>query len=130
MRDPHGLVRTVSGSLGNCELLHVRRQPIDVGKARQQHAAYVAALNSAGVRVTVLPEEPDLPDATFVEDPVIILDEIAVVCQLGSPSRELEAARISEVVEKIRPTRRIAAPGTVEGGDVLRIDRTLFVGTS
>jgi dimethylargininase len=80
--------------------------------------------------VTVLPEEPDLPDATFVEDPVIILDEIAVVCRLSSPSREPEAARVSEVVESIRPTHRITTPATLEGGDVLRIGKTLFVGAS
>lgn len=129
-RITHGFVRKVSRSLGGCELLHVPRQMFDVEKAAQQHAAYIAALETAGVAVTVLPEEPDLPDATFVEDPVIVLDEIAVICRLGAASREPEAERMAREVARIRPVHRIVAPGAIEGGDVLRIGKTLFVGAS
>ena len=126
----HGFVRTVSRSLGQCELLHLQRQSIDLERARQQHAAYVAALTAAGVAVTVLPEEPDLPDATFVEDAVVMLDEVAVIGRLGMPSRQPEADRIEQEIAKVRPIHRIVAPGTLEGGDVLRIGRTLYVGHS
>lgn len=129
-KTPHGFVRTVSRSLAGCELLHVPRQSFDIELARRQHAAYVAALEAAGVAVTVLPEEPDLPDATFVEDTVIVLDEIAVICRLGRPSRQAETERIEQEVAGVRPIRRIIAPGTLEGGDVLRIGRTLHVGLS
>lgn len=126
----HGLVRTVSRSLAHCELRHVSRQALDVALAREQHAAYVAALRAAGVAVTVLPEEPDLPDATFVEDTVIVLDELAVLCRLGARSREPEGERMENAIAGIRPVQRIVAPGTLEGGDVLRIGRTLYVGLS
>lgn len=125
-----GLVRAVSRSLADCELLHVPRQTFDLDVARQQHAMYVAALRAAGVAVAVLPEEPDLPDATFVEDTVIVLDEIAVICRLGIASRQPEAQRIEREIAIVRPIHRIVAPGTVEGGDVLRIGRTLYVGLS
>jgi dimethylargininase len=63
----HGFVRRVSRSLANCELLHLPRQDFNLGLAIKQHEAYVAALRAAGVQVTVLPEEPELPDAAFVE---------------------------------------------------------------
>jgi dimethylargininase len=108
----------------------VPRQAFDLEVARQQHAAYVAALRAAGVVVAVLPEEPELPDATFVEDAVVLLDEVAVICRLGKASRRPEAQRIEPEIAKVRQIHRIAPPGTLEGGDVLRIGRTLYVGLS
>jgi dimethylargininase len=124
------LTRTVSRSFSNCELLHVSRQSLDVTLAREQHATYVAALRAAGAIVAVLPEEPDLPDATFVEDTVVVLDEVAVLCRPGAKSREPEAERMESAIGAFRPVQRIATPGTLEGGDVLRIGRTLYVGLS
>jgi dimethylargininase len=126
----HSLVRSVSRSLGNCELVHQPRRPFDLELAIQQHAGYVAVLEAAGVHVTVLPEEPDFPDATFVEDAVLILDELAVICRLGTASREFEGEQMARVVVRFRPVQGIAAPGTLEGGDILRVGRTLFVGRS
>jgi dimethylargininase len=126
----HAFVRSVSRTLGNCELLHVPRQAFNVEVARQQHAAYVVALKAAGVVVTVLPEEPDLPDAAFVEDVVVLLDELAVIGRLGRASRQPEARRIEPEIAKLRPIQRITPPGTLEGGDVLRIGRTIYVGSS
>lgn len=126
----HGIVRQISSSLENCELLYIARQKFDIEKARQQHASYVSALEAAGVSMTVLPEEPMLPDATFVEDTVIVLDEIAVICRLGAASRAPEADIIARHIAEIRPIYRIAHSGTIEGGDVLQIGKTLFVGIS
>jgi dimethylargininase len=126
----HGLVRPVSRSLAQCELLHLPRTTFDLGLADQQHAGYVAALRQAGVAITVLPELPDLPDATFVEDTVVVLDEVAVLCRPGVRSREPEVGHIESAIEALRPSRRIVSPGTLEGGDVMRIGRTLFVGQS
>jgi dimethylargininase len=133
MNSPHltrGFARKISRSLANCELLHIERQPFDLTQASSQHDSYVAALEAAGVQMTVLPEEPDLPDATFIEDTVILLDELAVLCRLGAASREPEAAKIAAEIASVRPVRRLHAPATIEGGDVLRIGKTLFVGLS
>lgn len=126
----HGFARNISRSLGNCELLHLPRKQFNLETARRQHAAYVAALEALGVVVSVLPEDPVLPDSCFVEDPVVILDEIAVICRLGKASREPEVASIEQEAARIRPIRRIVSPGTLEGGDVLQIGKTLFVGLS
>jgi dimethylargininase len=126
----HGLVREVSRSLASCELQHIQRQEFDLAEARRQHAAYVDALRKAGVEVALLPEEPELPDSVFVEDAAIFLDELAILCRPGVPSRQAEVGKIEAYVEPIRPVRRITPPGTLEGGDVLRIGRTFYVGKS
>jgi dimethylargininase len=125
-----GFARQVSRSLPDCALLHLERKEFDLALACRQHALYVSALEQAGLQVTLLPEIADLPDATFVEDAAVLLDEAAVVCRSGTPSREPEAEAIAPVISKILPTRRIIFPGTLEGGDVLRVGRTLFVGLS
>ncbi|MGB7493367.1 MAG: arginine deiminase family protein [Candidatus Acidiferrum sp.] len=96
--------------------------------ARAQHAAYEALLGKLGARVISLPEEPDLPDSMFVEDPAIVLNEVAVIFPLGTESRRKEAASIATALEKFRKLAYVKLPGTVEGGDVLRVGRKLFVG--
>jgi dimethylargininase len=124
------IVRRVSRSLAACQLRHLPRQAIDLRRAEAQHASYVRALEAAGATVTVLPELPDLPDATFVEDPAVVLDEVAVRCRPGHATREAEAAAIAPEIARLRPVVAIEAPATLEGGDVLRRGRTLFVGES
>jgi dimethylargininase len=126
----HGFAREVSRSLEKCELLYVPRQGFDLPLARRQHAAYIATLEAAGIKVTVLPEEPDLPDSCFVEDPAIVLDEVAVICRPGAASRVAEVESIERALKTVRPVHRIASPGTLEGGDVLRMGKTLFIGMS
>ena len=126
----HALIRPPSRSLERCELLHLPRTAFDFERARAQHDAYGQALRDAGVSVTVLPEAPKLPDAVFVEDAVVLLDECAVLCRPGVASRRAEVDLIRSAVERIRIVSEIAAPGTLEGGDVLAIGRTVFVGRS
>ena len=84
------LTRPVSSSITRCELTHLQRVPIDLQIARQQHAAYEKALRSLGVNVISLPEEADLPDAVFVEDTAIVLDECAIITLPGAASRQPE----------------------------------------
>jgi dimethylargininase len=124
------IVREVSSSINDCELSFHARQPIDVARAMAQHQAYQECLASLGVRIIALPAEPELPDAVFVEDPAIVLDEIAVILNLGAPSRRPEASSLANVLSRYRPLRFVAAPATLEGGDVLRVGRSIFVGLS
>jgi dimethylargininase len=77
-----------------------------------------------------LPALPDLPDAVFVEDPAVVVDEVAVVTRMGAGSRRAESQSIADALANYRPLRSIDAPGTLEGGDVLQAGRTLFVGIS
>lgn len=124
------IVREVSPSINDCELSFHARQPIDVPKAIAQHKAYQECLTELGVRVVSLPAEPGLPDAVFVEDPAIILDEVAIISHMGAPSRRPEAQSLTNVLLHYRPLRFLSEPATLDGGDVLRIDRSIFVGLS
>lgn len=127
---PIALTRTPSASLARCELTFLERGPIDIGRAREQHAAYVRALQALGARVTVLPPEDALPDAVFIEDPILVLDECAVLLPMGAESRRGEVPSVAEAVRPFRPLLRLETPGRVDGGDVLRIGRDLYVGRS
>ena len=126
----NAITRGVSPGLANCELTFVARQPIDLARAREQHRAYEEVLRRCGAQVISLPPEPDLPDSMFVEDAAIVLDELAVILPLGTPSRRPEAASLAQALCKFRQLEYVRLPGTVEGGDVLRIGKKLFVGLS
>ena len=122
------ITRKVSSALANCELSFIERKPIDMEKARAQHHAYEELLRKLGAQVISLPEEPELPDSMFVEDPAVVLDEVAVICPLGTESRRKEAVTIAAALEKFRKLAYVKLPGTLEGGDVLRAGRKVFVG--
>lgn len=124
------LTRAVSSSIADCELTHVARSPIDLARARAQHAEYLSALVSAGCRVIALPELADHPDAVFVEDAALVLDEVAILTRPGAESRRGEVEAMRTVLANFRPLRSIEAPGTLDGGDVLRLGRTLYVGVT
>ena len=122
------ITRKVSSSLVNCELSFIEREPIDMEKARAQHQAYESLLEKSGAKVISLPEERDLPDSMFVEDPAIVLDEVAVICTLGTETRRKEAASIAAALEPYRKLAHVKLPGVLEGGDVLRVGKKIFVG--
>src|SRR5580704_16473386 len=124
------ITRAVSPAIINCELSFIPRQPIDLQIAREQHHSYEQLLEKLGTRVVSLASEPDLPDSMFVEDPAIVLDELAVISPRGTESRRLEAVSLAEAISKIRPLEYVALPGNLEGGDILRIGRELFVGVT
>jgi dimethylargininase len=104
--------------------------PVDLARARAQHRAYEEALARAGCRVESLPPLDDLPDAVFVEDAAVVLDEIAIVTRPGATSRRPETAEIAPVLSRYRRVTFIQPPGTLDGGDVLRLGRRIFVGRS
>lgn len=124
------ITRAVSRALEECELTHLQRRSIDFDLARRQHAAYEQALRDAGCEVRQLPEQPDQPDSVFVEDTAIVLDEVAVVTRPGAASRRGEVESMAMALAGLREIVRIEPPGTLDGGDVLRLDRTLYVGAS
>src|SRR5262245_46858124 len=124
------VTRPVSPTLADCELTHRPRDPIDVAAATVEHAHYEQTLRSLGASVLSAPPEPTLPDAVFVEDVAVVLDEVAVMTRPGAPTRPAETASIAMVLSAYRPLLWIQAPGTLDGGDVLRVGRTLYVGLS
>ena len=130
MRTTLAVTRPVSPTLAQCELTHLARESIDVARATAQHAAYERLLGSLGLTVVRVPAAPDLPDAVFVEDTAIVLDEVAIVTRPGAPSRRDEIDAVASLLVAHRPVKSLEAPATLDGGDVLRIGRTLYVGRS
>jgi dimethylargininase len=126
---PRAFTRAVSPKIADCALTHLERRPIDPDRAAEQHSAYEQALASAGFDIIRLPELRDDPDAVFVEDTAILLGTHAVITRPGAPSRTAETDSTGAGLEPHFTVHRLAS-GTLDGGDVLRIGRTLYVGLS
>jgi dimethylargininase len=124
------LLREVSPTLAACELSFLTRAPIDVERARAQHAHYAAELTALGSSIEWLAPLPENPDAVFVEDTAVVLPEVAVITRPGAASRRSEVQSVAASLAGHRPLKRIVAPGSLEGGDVVRIGRNLHVGVS
>jgi dimethylargininase len=122
------ITRPVPRSIAQCELTHLPREPIDVARARAQHAEFERALERLGLDVHRLTEAPDLPDSVFVEDTAVVLDEVAVITRPGAASRRAEAEAIEAALRPFRSVARLEYPGTLDGGDVLVLERELVVG--
>src|SRR5688572_12511275 len=121
-------VREPSPRLAEGELTHLRRVPVDLDLAQAQHRAYRECLEKLGLVVDLLPPAPDLPDAVFVEDTVVMVDGVAVVTRPGALSRlpEVETVR-AELEVGGYALREITTPATLDGGDVLLIGDVAYV---
>jgi dimethylargininase len=124
------LMRAVPPTLAACELTFRKREPIDLERAVAQHAEYARLLRSLGLEVLELPADPALPDCCFVEDVAVVLDEVAFLALPGAVSRRGELDAVAVALAAYRRIERTAPPATIEGGDVLRVGHTLFVGRS
>jgi dimethylargininase len=124
------LIREVGPDIGRCELTHLPRVPIDAALAAAQHRAFGSVLADLGCEVVALPAEAGFPDAVFVEDTAVVVDEIAVVLRPGAASRQGETPAVAAALAAYREIAMIGAPGTVDGGDVLRIGRQIYVGSA
>ena len=125
---PVAITRSVSQTIAQAELTHLQREPIDPARAAEQHSRYQKILSTLGYTLRELPAEPDLPDSVFVEDAAVVLPEVAVVTRPGAESRRPETASIMAALRRYRDIVVIEAPATLDGGDVLCIDETIFVG--
>lgn len=122
--------REVSPAIARCELTHLARQPIDRDTAVRQHESYERCLSELGCRVCRLPGGGELPDGVFIEDTAVVLDELAVIARPGAVSRRPETAAVADALQPHRPLATIDPPGTLDGGDVLRVGRSIYVGLS
>jgi len=127
---PVAITREVSSRFNECELTHIDRMPIDVNIARAQHHEYINSLAVLGCQIVKLPAETDLPDSVFVEDVAFILPEVAVITRPGADSRKPETTAIIQALSPYRPLVHITEPATVDGGDVLVLGKTIYVGLS
>ena len=124
------LTRPVSLSLAACELTHLAREPIDIPRATAQHGAYERVLRSLGATIARVPAAPESPDAVFIEDTAIVLDEVAVITRPGAAVRRGETSPVAAILGGYRPLLSIESPATIDGGDVLTLGRVLYVGRS
>jgi len=124
------IVREPSQALSGCALTYLSREKIDGERAILQHREYQHRLKELGVEVLSLPPLPNLPDSTFVEDPAIVLDEIAILPIMGLAARRPEVDHIAPTLGRYRELRRLSKPSTLDGGDVICVGRNIFVGLS
>lgn len=124
------LTRDLTEAISRCELSHLARAPIDVPLAVAQHAEYEQCLMELGCRVHRLPADATMPDAVFIEDTAVVVEELAVVTRPGAESRRPEVEAVAPALAAWRSLASIEAPGTLDGGDVLPIGRTIYVGHS
>jgi len=124
------VMRGVPPTLARCELSFREREPIDLDRAVAQHAAYAALLQTLELEVLELPADPAFPDCCFVEDIAVVLDEVALLTRPGASSRRGEVRAVEAALARYRPIETTPPPATLEGGDVLRVGHTLFVGHS
>ena len=124
------ITRQVSPAINQCEITHIEREPIEYERARAQHKQYEDALHNLGLDVISLDAEPDLPDSVFVEDVALVLDECAIMLNPGAASRRPEVVSVEKALAPYREIFRIQPPGTVDGGDILTVGQTVYVGIS
>ena len=129
MAAPLALVRRPGPRLAEGLVTHIERTPIDLHLAGRQWSGYVSALESAGWDVHEVPPADDCPDAVFIEDTVVVVRNLAVITRPGAEARRPETIDVEKVVEDLGlSVNRIHAPGTLDGGDVLKVGPTVYVG--
>ena len=129
MLDRRALVRRPSSRLAEGLVTHIERQPVDVDLAARQWEAYVAALRDAGWETIEVPPMEECPDGVFIEDDVVMYGDRAVVTRPGADERKPETAPVAAKLGALGyDVVEIEAPGTLDGGDVLKHDGTVWVG--
>lgn len=124
------ITHEVSPKITDCELTFMERAPIDLELAKAQYLAYCDTISKLGAKVIKLSKNLAYPDCSFVEDVAIVLDELGIITSMGAESRRGEQQEVRVEIEKYRKIAVILPPANIEGGDVLRIGKTLFVGLS
>ncbi len=123
------LMREVSSNISDCEITNITRKPIDYDIAMDQHRNYADTLRDLEYKTHMIKAD-NLPDSVFIEDTAIVLDEIAVITNPGVASRRAETQAVAEALHIYRDLEYIKPTGTLDGGDVLQLGRTLYVGKS
>jgi len=126
---PRAFTRAVSRRIAECQLTHLQRVPVDAAKAAAQHAGYEQALEAAGFEIVRLPDLPDDPDAVFVEDTALLVDGHAIITRPGAPSRIGETPSTANGLAGHFQLHHVTR-GFVDGGDVMLVGKTLYVGLS
>jgi dimethylargininase len=123
------LVRSPAPTLAKGQLTHVKRKPVKLALAETQWDSYVAALEAEGFETLEIDAADDHPDSVFVEDTVVMLGQTAVIASPGAESRRGEPDAVAATVSDLGlDVRYLRLPGTLDGGDVLKVGKTIYVG--
>jgi dimethylargininase len=126
----HALVRGPPTTFDTCVTGHSSKETVDLTLARRQHRAYSETLESLRLRLIQIEPDDRFPDCCFVEDPAIVVGDMAIVSRMGAPSRVGEEVSIGNALRPFKRLKQIVSPGTLEGGDVLQIKEKIYVGLS
>ncbi len=124
------VVRAVSPRMSECELTHFDRTPIDAKLAASQHEEYQKVLESLGCKIVEADATPEYPDSIFVEDTAIVFDELAIITRPGAASRREETITMENTLKSLKPVFKIQEPGLLDGGDVLKVAKKVWIGLS
>ncbi|HEV3311998.1 MAG TPA: arginine deiminase family protein, partial [Chloroflexota bacterium] len=125
------ITRRPSSRIGDGLVTYMQRQAVDAALALRQHAGYERALEQLGLTVRSLPPDEATPDSVFTEDIAIVVGDKAIITRPATESRRAETESIEQTVrEVVAVAGAIAAPATLEGGDVLSVDSMVYVGQS
>ena len=124
------LVRRPSPRVADGLVTFIERRPVDGSLASSQWAGYVAALEAAGWETVEVEPADDCPDGVFIEDTLVVRRGIAVIARPGAESRRQEVEAVEAAIASLGYSpKRIEPPGTLDGGDVLQVGDTVYVGT-
>jgi dimethylargininase len=126
---PIALLREVSPSFADAIVAHGGHRP-DVALATEQHGLYRRALEAAGYAAEVMAGTPDHPDCVFIEDTAVVIGEVAVATRPGAEERRGEVGPVTDRLAQSMPVRTMNEPGTLDGGDVMVMNGTVYVGRS
>ena len=122
-------MRRPSPRLAEGIVTHAERTPVDIDRAVEQWEGYVRVLREHGWRVVEAPPADDCPDGVFVEDAAVVLRGTAVLARPGAPQRRAEVESVGRSLADLGLSpRRIAPPATLDGGDVMAVGDTVYVG--
>ena len=124
------ITRSVSPEIARCELTFIQPEPLDYALAVEQHGQYCTMLRECGLEVIVLPGDAHYPDCCFIEDTAVVFDEVAILARPGSPARQGEETAVEPALARFRRIEKVNPPATLDGGDVLCIGRSVFIGLS
>ncbi|WP_141207921.1 dimethylargininase [Streptomyces griseorubiginosus] len=129
MPSKKALVRRPGPRLAEGLVTHIEREKVDVDLALEQWEAYVEALRTHGWETVEVAPEDDCPDSVFVEDTVVVYKNVALIARSGAESRREETVGVEEAVARLGcSVNWIWEPGTLDGGDVLKVGETIYVG--
>ena len=122
------LIRRPSSRLDEGIVSHIEREPVDVARAVEQWEAYGEALRGSGWRTVEVPPADDSPDSVFVEDTMVVFGATVVISRPGMPTRQTETTAAEQTVSTFGyDVHRITPPGTLDGGDVLKVGDIMYV---